>query len=486
MATKRDPSKSPLPSPASPPVSPPVSPSAASSLSLLQTDEQFRVLVEGIVDYAIFMLDPDGRIISWNTGAERLKGYREDEILGQHFSRFYPQERIEQGIPQKELEIASAKGRFEDEGWRMRKDGSFFWANVTITPVRDVSGHLLGFAKVTRDLTERRLITQRLEASEARLQAFMNNSRSMMFIKDLSGRYLYVNDPFLEAFAVDRFDVIFRSDAEVFPPHVAEQFTKNDAEALAAGRGIEFEEIARYSDGNEHISIVHKFPMFDRLGQVIALGGVVTDITERKQLEQALRDNNEQLRAAIRTEIALRQRQEQLQRIATQDPLTGVTNRAPFHRRAEHAIAAARRSGTLIVLLFIDLDRFKEINDRFGHPAGDEVLREVAKRLSACLREVDAIARHGGDEFIVLLDAIEKVEQVSQVTTRMQEALAKPMRISGRDVSVTSSIGIAIYPRDGGDVSTLIRMADVAMYRSKELGRNTVQFYTPEMDAPPA
>jgi len=486
MATKRDPSKSPLPSPASPPVSPPVSPSAASSLSLLQTDEQFRVLVEGIVDYAIFMLDPDGRIISWNTGAERLKGYREDEILGQHFSRFYPQERIEQGIPQKELEIASAKGRFEDEGWRMRKDGSFFWANVTITPVRDVSGHLLGFAKVTRDLTERRLITQRLEASEARLQAFMNNSRSMMFIKDLSGRYLYVNDPFLEAFAVDRFDVIFRSDAEVFPPHVAEQFTKNDAEALAAGRGIEFEEIARYSDGNEHISIVHKFPMFDRLGQVIALGGVVTDITERKQLEQALRDNNEQLRAAIRTEIALRQRQEQLQRIATQDPLTGVTNRAPFHRRAEHAIAAARRSGTLIVLLFIDLDRFKEINDRFGHPAGDEVLREVAKRLSGCLREVDAIARHGGDEFIVLLDAIEKVEQVSQVTTRMQEALAKPMRISGRDVSVTSSIGIAIYPRDGGDVSTLIRMADVAMYRSKELGRNTVQFYTPEMDAPPA
>jgi len=452
----------------------------------LQTDEQFRVLVEGIVDYAIFMLDPDGRIISWNTGAERLKGYREDEILGQHFSRFYPQERIEQGIPQKELEIASAKGRFEDEGWRMRKDGSFFWANVTITPVRDVSGHLLGFAKVTRDLTERRLITQRLEASEARLQAFMNNSRSMMFIKDLSGRYLYVNDPFLEAFAVDRFDVIFRSDAEVFPPHVAEQFTKNDAEALAAGRGIEFEEIARYSDGNEHISIVHKFPMFDRLGQVIALGGVVTDITERKQLEQALRDNNEQLRAAIRTEIALRQRQEQLQRIATQDPLTGVTNRAPFHRRAEHAIAAARRSGTLIVLLFIDLDRFKEINDRFGHPAGDEVLREVAKRLSGCLREVDAIARHGGDEFIVLLDAIEKVEQVSQVTTRMQEALAKPMRISGRDVSVTSSIGIAIYPRDGGDVSTLIRMADVAMYRSKELGRNTVQFYTPEMDAPPA
>ena len=455
-----------------------------SSLPLLPMDEQFRALVESIVDYAIFMLDADGRVISWNTGAERLKGYREDEILGQHFSRFYPLEAIEQGIPQQQLLIASTKGRFEDEGWRLRKDGSFFWANVVITPVRDASGELLGFAKVTRDLTERRLTTQRLEASEARLQAFMNNSRSMMFIKDLSGRYLYVNDPFLEAFGIDRFDVIFRSDREIFPPAAAEQFVKNDAEALAAGTGIEFEERACYSDGNEHISIVHKFPMFDRHGQIIALGGVVTDITERKNLEQALRDNNEQLRAAIRTEIALRQRQEHLQRVATQDPLTGVTNRAPFHRRAEHAIAAARRAGTLIVLLFIDLDRFKDINDRYGHPAGDEVLREVANRLSACLREVDAIARQGGDEFIVLLDGIEKIEQITQVTSRMQEELSKPMRVGERDLSVTSSIGVALYPRDGGDVSTLIRMADVAMYRSKQLGRNTVQFYTPDMDAP--
>jgi diguanylate cyclase (GGDEF)-like protein len=113
------------------------------------------------------------------------------------------------------------------------------------------------------------------------------------------------------------------------------------------------------------------------------------------------------------------------------------------------------------------------------------VLREIARRLSACLREVDAIARHGGDEFIVLLDGIEKTDQILQVTNRMQEELAKPMRIAGRDVRVTSSIGVAVYPRDGGDVSALIRMADVAMYRSKELGRNAVQFYSPEMDTPP-
>ncbi len=472
MATKRDVKKS------------PATPQSGTNLPLLQSEEQFRALVESIVDYAIFMLDAEGRVTSWNTGAERLKGYREDEILGSHFSRFYPLEEIEHGTPQRDLEVAISKGRFEDEGWRLRKDGSFFWANVVITPVRDQAGDVLGFAKVTRDLTERRLTTQRLEVSEARLQSFMNNSRSLMFIKDLTGRYLYVNDPFTRAFGVDRFDVIFRSDAEIFPPGLAAQFTANDAEALATATGIEFEEMARYHDGKIHTSIVHKFPMFDRQGQVIALGGVVMDISERKLLEEALRQNNEQLRAAIRTEIALRQRQEHLQRVATQDPLTGVTNRVPFHRRAEHAIAASRRSGHLIVLLFIDIDRFKDINDTLGHAAGDEVLREVASRLSACLREVDAIARQGGDEFIVLLDGIEKAAQITQVTARMQEELAKPMNVEGRELSVTISIGIAMYPRDGGDVSTLIRMADLAMYRSKQLGRNAVTFYTADMDSP--
>jgi diguanylate cyclase (GGDEF)-like protein/PAS domain S-box-containing protein len=450
---------------------------------LLQSEQLLRALVESIVDYAIFMLDADGRVISWNTGAERLKGYREEEILGQHFSRFYPPEEIERGTPQQELEVASAKGRFEAEGWRLRNDGSIFWANVVITPVRDQTGHLLGFAKITRDLTERRSATQRLESSEARLHAFMNHSPSLMFIKDLAGRYLYVNDAFTRAFGLERHDVIFHSDAELFAPELEAQFTANDVEALAARTGIEFEEVAPYRDGQLHTSIVHKFPMYDRGGQVIALGGVVTDITERKRLEEALTQNNNQLRAAIRTEIALRQRQEHLQHIATHDPLTGVTNRAPFYQRAQQAIAASRRSGHLIALLYIDLDRFKEINDSLGHSVGDEVLRQVAARLSGCLREVDTIARHGGDEFIVLLDGIERAEQVTQVTVRMQEVLREPMAIEGRDVNVTASIGVAFFPRDGAEVSTLIRMADVAMYRSKELGRNTVQFYTPDLNS---
>src|SRR5258706_4579380 len=130
--------------------------SPADGENLRRSDERFRLLVESVRDYAIFMLDPDGVVLTWNTGAERFKGYRADEIIGQHFSRFYPPEMLERGLPARELEVAQATGVFEDEGWRVRKDGSLFWANVVITAMRNVQGELLGFAKITRDLTQRR------------------------------------------------------------------------------------------------------------------------------------------------------------------------------------------------------------------------------------------------------------------------------------------------------------------------------------------
>ncbi len=113
-----------------------------------QSDDRFRLLVSEVKDYAILMLDPQGHVVSWNAGAERIKGYRAEEILGQHFSRFYLAEDLEQGKPEYELKVATEEGRFEDEGWRVRKDGSQFWANVVITALRDETGQLLGFGKV--------------------------------------------------------------------------------------------------------------------------------------------------------------------------------------------------------------------------------------------------------------------------------------------------------------------------------------------------
>jgi len=136
--------------------------------SLRESDERFRLLVESIKDYAIFMLDPDGHVLTWNAGAERIKGYSAPEIIGQHFSKFYPPEAGD--FPAHELQVAAAHGRFEDEGWRVRKDGSRFWANVVITALFGPDKKLVGFAKVTRDLTERREHEDRLRQSEERFR----------------------------------------------------------------------------------------------------------------------------------------------------------------------------------------------------------------------------------------------------------------------------------------------------------------------------
>src|SRR5947208_1001751 len=137
-----------------------------------ESSETFRQLVEGVQDVAIFMLDPDGRVASWNAAAERIKGYRAQEIMGEHFSTFYPPDDVAQGKPQWALEIAEREGRHEDEGWRVRKDGTRFWANTVISPMRDLQGGLIGYAKVTRDLTQRRRAEQALAQTSQELERF--------------------------------------------------------------------------------------------------------------------------------------------------------------------------------------------------------------------------------------------------------------------------------------------------------------------------
>ncbi len=153
--------------------------SLEAEMELRQSEARFRFLVEAVQDYAIFMLDPSGRIVSWNLGAARIKGYKPSEIIGQHFSCFYPEEDIQSGKPQRELEIALREGRFEDEGWRIRKDRSRFWANVIITPFRDDAGNLLGFSKVTRDFTERMLTQKALQESERKLRDSESSLREL-------------------------------------------------------------------------------------------------------------------------------------------------------------------------------------------------------------------------------------------------------------------------------------------------------------------
>jgi PAS domain S-box-containing protein len=250
---------------------------------LRESERRFRLLVEGVTDYAIYMLSPEGKISSWNAGAERIKGYTATEVLGRHFGMFFPAEDRATGKPEHALQIARNTGRFHDEGWRLRKDGSRFWALAVLDAIRDEKGELIGFAKITRDLSERRATEERLRQSEALLHAFTDNSPAMMSLKDRKGRYRFANARFLERHALHRDQVIGKDDAELFPRGQALAMSARDAEVMARGEPVQFEQSLRHG-GIERASLVLKFPVAD------GIGAVATDITDRRLTEQALRE----------------------------------------------------------------------------------------------------------------------------------------------------------------------------------------------------
>lgn len=187
--------------------------------ALRESEERFRLLVDGVRDYAVLMLDPAGRIASWNQGAERIKGYKANEILGCHFSRFYPPEDVQNGKPERELETAIAEGRYEEEGWRVRKDGSRFWANVVITALTDGAGKLRGFSKVTRDITERRRAEQLLQESEDRHRKLFDNNPHPTWVFDRETlRFLAVNGAAVRKYGYSSDEFLKMTIKEIRPP----------------------------------------------------------------------------------------------------------------------------------------------------------------------------------------------------------------------------------------------------------------------------
>lgn len=267
-------------------------------------DSRYRLLVDAITDYAIYMLDADGLVTSWNPGAERFKGYEAGEIIGQHFSVFYTEEERAAGVPREALATAAREGRFEREGWRVRKDGSHFWAHVIIDPIRDPSGALVGYAKVTRDLTERKAAEQTLRRSEEQFRLLVQSVTDYaIYMLDPDGHVTSWNS------GAERIKG-YRAD-EVIGRHFSSFYTEEDREIGLPRSGLgaakehgrwETEGWRVRKDGSRFWAHVVIDAIYDDLGGIVGFAKVTRDITERMETQRALDETREALFQAQKLE----------------------------------------------------------------------------------------------------------------------------------------------------------------------------------------
>jgi PAS domain S-box-containing protein len=262
----------------------------ASEHALRESEERFRLLVTGAQEYAIFMLDVTGRIITWNLGAQRIKGYTAEEIIGKHFSIFYPIEDIQNGKPAMELEVAARVGRYQEEGWRLHKNGSRFWANVLITALFDERGKLRGFGKVTRDITERKHAEEALQHSEERFRILVEGVHDYaIFLLDPQGYISTWNTgaQLIKGYSAD--EVIGEHVSIFYPPEDVLSGKPNEQLRIAAaqGRHEEQEGLRVRKDGSRFWANIVISALYDANGELRGFSKVTRDITDRKQAEAA-------------------------------------------------------------------------------------------------------------------------------------------------------------------------------------------------------
>lgn len=442
-------------------------------MSAENPDLMYRLLVQGVVDYAIYMLTPDGVVSSWNAGAQRAKGYTAEEIVGQHYARFYQGDDIEAGLPAKNLEIATRTGRFEDQGWRVRKDGSAFWAHVVIDAVHGDDGILVGFAKITRDITERyqqqRKLVEAKDLAEAYsrqmsslshfLDSVIANIPASVLVLDVgTSTILLANQQAQCLFAQAYVDLKGLVAGDCLSPSVADYVARQTANSAPARVGFDDAVLVQTSVGPRSLrsrTVLGKQPDGE--------GDYVLIITE---------DVTDELAAYA-----------QIHHMAQHDGLTNLPNRNLFNERLKNAIAHSADDGSGVGILCLDLDNFKNINDAFGHGFGDKILLMLASRLRKCLRDQDTLARLGGDEFAVVLPRVKRLEEAQQAAQRLIEAVAPAFSIDGHSFTVGISIGIALSTTAGYTAEQLLQYADMALYEAKRNGRNRHEVFRPELEA---
>jgi diguanylate cyclase (GGDEF)-like protein/PAS domain S-box-containing protein len=423
---------------------------------------QRKAVLDAATRVAIIATDPQGVVTMFNAGAERMLGYDAAEMVGRRsvvelhrqreLAHYAERLAMDAERPFDVLVVRAAAEGLEEREWTwVRSDGRELIVLLAVTALRNDAGAIGGYLHVATDVTERKAAEAMLRRQSAAITASMDG----IGILNAELEFTYVNDALAKLYGyTSPQSLAGKSLADLYEPSENERF-RHTILPLVLERG-------RWR--GETTGLRRDGVTFPQEISLTALDGggivcVVRDISERTYAE------------------------EQIKHLAYHDALTGLPNRLLFKDRLTVALSHAQRNGSRLSVLFLDLDRFKVINDSLGHNIGDQLLQAVAARVQSCVRESDTVARLGGDEFTLLLPNLSRSDDAAPVAQKLLEAVRYPFHIEGREFFITTSIGVSLYPEDGLDAETLIKNADTAMYQAKEQGRDNYQLFNAYINA---
>lgn len=423
-------------------------------------------IIEQVHD-AIITTDLDKNILSWNNGATTMLGYSADEMIGRPMSAIYHEE----DIPRLHQSIAllDHKKNLSIDLRMIRQDRSIIHTLLSLSILHDEVGRPVSLISYAKDVTESKRAHDELVRQHDYLQAVIDGlEEPLMVIRD---------DYSLELMnSVLRKQIDYDHVADPKNPKCYEVSHHRNTPCDTFMHPCPLKEVL---EGQKPIKTIHQHE--DGSGGVDYVELLATPMFDEQKRCYGIIESTRDISVHVETQERLRQQKEVLDYQAHHDPLTRLPNRTLFNDRLRQGIQKARRSGIGLALFFIDLDRFKQINDSLGHEVGDKVLQKVTERLQSKIREEDTLARLGGDEFTLIMEGLYDHRLATELAKKILKALKEPLKIDGRPLYISSSIGISLYPQDSDNGVDLLKNADTAMYKAKEEGRSNFQFYSTEM-----